>query len=173
MKRRHSGQTSRRAFLGTVALAAGGLNRLGRSINAAEAGSAAKRGEPTRELRFTQPFAGGVIHEECGPPVVGVQTGPDGKKQLKVEVAGSVPPGAKLELFAGDGQRIPVTIDNGVFRGTALLRDRITEIKARTTINGEPREIRTRAVWAKNSYRRFRCYIDDHSFFFRDICAKN
>mgnify|MGYP001061088815 CR=1 FL=1 len=62
---------------------------------------------------------------------------------------------------------------NGAFHGTALLKDRITEIKARATVNGEPREIRTRAVWAKNSYRRFRCYIDDHSFCFRDICREN
>jgi recombinational DNA repair protein (RecF pathway) len=45
--------------------------------------------------------------------------------------------------------------------------------KARTTIDGAPREIRTRPVWAKNSYRRFRTYIDDHSFFFRDILQKD
>ena len=128
-----------------------------------------KGGEATSNFCFTQPFDGGVIHEECAPPVLGTETAPDGKMLLKIQVAGSMPPGAKLEVFATNGQKIPVDVQNGAFRGTALLRDRITEIKARTTINGQPREIRTRVVWAKNSYRRFRTYIDDHSFFFRDI----
>ncbi len=91
----------------------------------------------------------------------------------KIQVTGSVPPGVKLEVFTADGQKIPVEVQNGVFRGTVLLRDRITEIKARTTIDGTPREIRTRPVWAKNSYKRFRTYIDDHSFFFRDILRKD
>jgi hypothetical protein len=168
MKTRHSGKTSRRAFLGTVALAAGGLESVCRAMS-----PAAKGGESTKGFCFTQPFDGGIIHEESGPPVLATQTGPGGKKMLKIEVTGSVPPGAKLEVFTADGQKIPVTVENGVFRGTALLENRITEIKARTTVNGEPREIHTRVVWAKNSRRRFRCYIDDHSFFLRDICAKN
>jgi len=173
MTSRHSGRTSRRAFLGTVALAAGAWEKVGHARNPADAGTTVKGGGSAGGFCFTQPFDGGIIHEQCGPPVLGTQTGPGAKKMLKIEVAGSVPPGAKLEVFTTDGQRIPVTIENGAFRGTALLRDRITEIKARTTINGATREIRTRAVWAKNSYRRFRCYIDDHSFFFRDILQKN
>ena len=120
-----------------------------------------------------QPFDGGIIHEECGPPVLGTETGPDGVKMLKIQVAGSLPPGAKPEVFTTNGQKIPVSIQNGAFRGTALLKNRVTEIKARTTIDGASREIRTRVVWAKNSHKRFRCYIDDHSFCFRDICRKN
>ncbi len=169
----YSGRTSRRAFMGTVALAAGAWERVCRAASPAEAETAATSGEPADGFRFTQPFDGGVIHEECGPPVLGTQTGPDGEKMLTIEVAGYVPRGAKLEVFTTDGQNIPVTIDSGAFRGTALLKDRITEIRARATINGAPREIRTRPVWAKNSYPRFRCYIDDHSFFFRDILQKN
>jgi hypothetical protein len=142
-------------------------------MNAADDGAAAQGGESTKGFCFTQPFDGGIIHEECGAPVLGTQTGPDGKTMLKIEVTGSVPPGSPLEVFTSDGQKIPVTIQNGAFRGTALLGQRITEIKARTTLDGAPREIRTRVVWAKNSHRRFRCYIDDHSFCFRDICQKN
>jgi len=143
-------------------------------MNTAEDGAAAKAGEPhEKDFCFTQPFDGGGVHEECGPPVLGTETGPDGKTMLKIQVTGSVPPRAKLEVFTADGQRIPVEVQNGAFRGTALLRDRITEIKARTTIDGTAREIRTRPVWAKNSYKRFRTYIDDHSFFFRDILRKD
>jgi len=173
VKTQHSGATSRRVFLGTAALAAAAFRNACRGVNAAEAEITAKGGESPRGFCFTQPFDGGILHEQCGPPVLGTQTGPDGRKMLKIEVAGSVPPGAKLEVFTADGQKIPVTVQNGAFRGTALLKDRITEIKARATIDGAPRETRTRAVWAKNSYPRFRCYIDDHSFFFREICQKN
>lgn len=143
-------------------------------MDTAKNGAGAQGGESaTKGFCFLQPFDGGILHEQCGPPVLGTQPGPDGKNGLKIEVTGSVPPGAPLEVFTTDGQKIPVTIENGVFRGTALLGQRITEIKARTTLNGVPREIRTRVVWVKNSQRRFRCYIDDHSFFFRDICQKN
>ena len=170
MEKQNPGQTSRRAFLGTVAVAAGALESV---VNAAEDGTSAKGGETAKDFCFSQPFDGGVIHEQCGPPVLGTETGSDGKKLLKIQVAGSVPPGAKLEVFTTDGQKIPVKIQNGAFRGTALLKDRITEIRARATIDGAAREIRSRAVWAKNSYKRFRTYIDDHSFFFRDILKKN
>ena len=173
MKKHDPGQTSRRAFLGTVALAAGGLGGASHAMNPAEDGTGAKTGELTSDFCFTQPFDGGIIHEECDLPVLGTETAPDGKKMLKIQVAGLVPPGAKLEVFTTDGQKIPVEIQNGAFHGTALLTDRITEIKARTTINGVPREIRTRVVWVRNSYKRFRSYIDDHSFFFRDILKKD
>jgi hypothetical protein len=169
----HSGRTSRRAFLGTVALSASVWERVCCAASPAEAETATEREEAANGFCFTQPFDGGVIHEECGPPVLGTQTGPDGEKLLKIQVAGAVPPGAKLEVFMTDGEDIPVTIDGGTFLGTAVLKDRITEIKARATINGESQEIRTRPVWAKNSYPRFRCYIDDHSFFFRDICQND
>ena len=172
MERRDSAQTSRRAFLGTVALAAGAWESVCHAMSPAEEGTTTKREKPEKGFRFLQPFDGGILHEQCGPPVLGTQTGPDGKKRLRIQVTGFVPPGAKLEVFTTDGQKIPVTIRDGAFRGTALLRERITEITARTTIDGAPREIRTRAVWAKNARRRFRCYIDDHSFFFRDIHKK-
>jgi hypothetical protein len=55
---------------------------------------------------------------------LGTETGPDGKKMLKIQVAGSVPPGAKLEVFTAEGRTIPVNTLNGAFHGTALLKDR-------------------------------------------------
>ena len=168
----HSDTTSRRAFLGTVALAAGAWKSVCHGFGAAQENTASKTGDLTDGFRFIEPFDGGVIHEQCGPPVLGTQTGPDGRTTLRIQVAGLVPPGATLDVFTTDGQKIPVTIDRGAFRGTAVLQDRITEIRARATIGGRPQEIRTRAVWARNSYPRFRCYIDDHSFFFRDIYQK-
>ncbi len=164
-------QTSRREFLGTVALAVGGWESMRHTACAAEGATASEAA--TDGFRFTQPFDGGVIHEECGLPVLGTQAGADGQKLLKIEVAGSVPHGTNVDVFTTDGQKIPVTIENGQFHGTAVLKDRITEIRARATIGGQTQEIRTRAVWATNSYRRFRCYIDDHSFFFRDILQKD
>ncbi|MDZ7617382.1 MAG: hypothetical protein U1E05_10275 [Patescibacteria group bacterium] len=166
-------KTSRRAFLETVALAAGAWEGVCRGVHAAEGDAATAAGTPVDGFHFTQPFDGGVIHQDCGPPVLGAQTGPDGQGMLKIEVAGVVPPGTKVRVVTTDGQTIPVQVDGGAFRGVGLLKDRITEIKAQATIGGQQREIRTRVVWAKNSYPRFRCYIDDHSFFFRDILQKD
>ncbi len=165
-------RTSRRGFLEKVALTAGAWTSACHAVCAAEAGAVVGDGASPGRFHFTQPFDGGVIHEQSGPPVLGTQSGPDGRTMLKIEVAGSVPPGAKLDVFTTDGQKIPVTIENGVFRGTALLKDRITEIKALATMGGARREICTRPVWARNSYPRFQCYIDDHSFFLRDIYQK-
>jgi hypothetical protein len=168
-------QTSRRTFLGRVALGATAVafENVCHAASPAGDGASAGAGAASKEFCFSQPFDGGVIHEESGPPVLGTETGPDGTNLLRIEVTGSVPPGAKLEVCTADGRKVPTRVRNGSFRGTVLLRDRITVIKARTMTDGEPREIRTRVVWAKNSYRRFRCYIDDHSFFFRDIVNKN
>ncbi len=124
---------------------------------------------PSKDFYFIEPFDGGIIHEQSGLPVLGTETGPDGKRMLKIEVSGVVPPGVKPELFTSEGRTIPVTVDNGMFRGVARLPDRVTEIRAQAMIGGKRRVIRTRPVWAKNSTPRFSCYIDDHSFFFRDI----
>lgn len=171
MENRNLQRTSRRTFLKAVSLGAAtaAYGSVGHAASAGGDEASASAAGSAREFCFVEPFDGGVIHEECGHPVLGTETGPDGKRVLKIQVTGSVPPGAKLEVFTGDGRKVPASVGDGVFRGIATLKDRITEIQARTTLNGEPREIRTRVVWAKNSHRRFRCYIDDHSFFFRDI----
>ena len=148
MKNRNLKRASRRTFLETVALGATAsvFGNVCHATSPAADGPPAKAAGSPNEFRFTEPFDGGVIHEECGPPVLGTETGPDGKKMLKIRVAGSVPPGAKLELFTADGREIPTSVQDGAFQAVALLKDRITEIKARTTINGAPREIRTRVV---------------------------
>ncbi|MDD4019647.1 MAG: twin-arginine translocation signal domain-containing protein [Kiritimatiellae bacterium] len=167
-------RTSRREFLGTLAVgAAAGVLESG-CRSACLSGWCADPIDPapSKDFCFTGPFDGGIIHEQCGTPVLGIETGSDGARMLKIEVSGVVPPGVKPELFTADGRAIPVTLQNGVFRGAALLRDRVTEIRARAVIGGKRRVIRTRPVWVKNSTPRFRCYIDDHSFSFRDIARQ-
>jgi len=169
-------RTSRRDFLGTTCfgLAAGVLAGGCCSANANSSACAKSCAQGASEnFRFTEPFDGGVIHEQSGFPVLGTEPGnPKGGHMLKVEVSGIAPDSAKLKLFTSDGRTIKVQQSNGTFKSVALLHDRFTEIRCRATIDGVRREILTRPVWAKNSFPRFRCYIDDHSFFFRDI-ARN
>lgn len=167
-------KTSRRVFIETMTLGvtASVLESGCRSSFPFSEDATAIDTTPSQDFHFTEPFDGGIIHEQSGAPILGTETGPDGKQMLKIEVSGVVPSGVKLDLFTTDGRKIPVTMANGTFRGVALLRDRITDIRARAMINGKRRIIRTRPVWVKNSYPRFRCYIDDHSFFFRDIAKQ-
>jgi hypothetical protein len=164
-------KTSRREFLGTLAVGAAASVLENGCRSACLSGWWTEPIEPSssKDFCFTAPFDGGIIHEQSGTPVLGFETGADGTRMLKVEVSGVVPSGVTPELCTTDGRTIPVTLQNGAFRGTALLRDRVTDIRARARIGGERRVIRTRPVWVKNSTPRFRCYIDDHSFFFRDI----
>lgn len=166
--------TSRRAFLETLAFGAtAGLVESGcRSSCPVGGGDAAIDPVPAKDFRFTAPFDGGLFHEQSGSPVLGIETGPRGTRTLKIEVSGVVPAGVRPELFTADGQAIPVTLQNGVFRGVARLCGRVTDIRARTVIGGQRRVIRTRPVWVRNSTPRFRCYIDDHSFCFRDIARQ-
>lgn len=171
MKRPTFDHPSRRAFLSQLAIGAGAtaLNNAGLTADSVRNGGNPKPVEPGNVFQFTQPFDGGIVHEESGPPVVGATTGPEGRRSLKIRVTGCVPPDAKLEVFAPDGQNVPASIEGNKFHAIIALTARVSEIKARATINGTRSEISTRVVWAKNSRRRFRCYIDDHSFFFRDI----
>ena len=169
-------KTSRREFLETAcfgltagALAGGCCSSRTNSIACAGPGAQGA----SKDFRFIEPFDGGVIHEKSGVPVLGTEQGGSGVGQmLKVEVSGFAPDSAKLKLFTSDGRKIKIAQSNGTFKGVALLHDRVTEIRCHAIIDGVRREIRTRPVWAKNSFPRFRCYIDDHSFFFRDI-ARN
>jgi len=169
-------KTSRREFLETACcgLAVGAFAG-GCCSSRASAPACAEAGVPgaSEDFHFIEPFDGGIIHEQSGFPVLGtVPNNTGGGHMLKVKVSGVAPDSAKLKLFTADGRNIQVRQGNNTFQGVALLRDRVTEIRCRATINGVRREIRTRPVWAQNSFPRFRCYIDDHSFFFRDI-ARN
>lgn len=124
------------------------------------------------DFYFVTPFDGGIYHEKSGTPVQGVINDINNNKLVKMEVTGVVPKGILPIIDTGDGITYPVEIKDGTFTTTVLLKNRVTEITARAVINGKMRSIRTRPVLVHNSFLRFRCYIDDHSFFFREITQK-
>ncbi|OGV69406.1 MAG: hypothetical protein A2283_11235 [Lentisphaerae bacterium RIFOXYA12_FULL_48_11] len=124
-------------------------------------------------FRFDYPFDGGILQEGYGYPVLGSETGTDGIKRLKVHIVVRASDVSNLEVVMPDGQVVPTSVVSGQHMGTVLLKDRITPIRARGKRNGKQVETGCRVVWAKKVYKRYRCYIDDHSFFFRDILQKN
>jgi hypothetical protein len=123
-------------------------------------------------FRFEYPFDGGVLQEGTGYPILGTETGADGVKRLRIHVV--VRPGdvGNLQVFDPEGTVIPMEYISGALMGTALLKDRLSVLKARGTRNGKPVEFTCRVLWAKNAYKRYQCYIDDHSFCFRDILQR-
>lgn len=120
-------------------------------------------------FRFEYPFDGGVLQEDYGYPVLGCETGTDGVKRLRVHVVLRASGVSNLKVVMPDGQLIPTTVVSGLHMGEVPIKDRITPVTARGSRNGQEVEIVCRIVWAKNTYKRYRCYIDDHSFFFRDV----
>ncbi|MDO5566679.1 MAG: hypothetical protein Q4G59_08480, partial [Planctomycetia bacterium] len=177
--------TSRRRFLQSSALAAAALSAP--ALNAAEKAAAApvSQDEDPRmryfdayyykepsSFRFEQPFDGGILQEGTGYPILGTETGPDGVKRLKVHMVVKCSAVSNFQLLGPDGKAIPGDFLHGSFMTTVLVKDRITVFKARGMRKGKPVEISCRVIWAKNAYKRYRCYIDDHSFCFRDILQK-
>jgi len=123
-------------------------------------------------FRFEYPFDGGVLQEGTGYPILGTETGGDGVKRLRIHVVVRAGDVGNLQVFDPEGTVIPMELISGALMGTALLKDRLSILKARGTKNGKPVEFTCRVLWAKNAYKRYRCYIDDHSFCFRDILQK-
>ena len=194
--------SSRRVFLQTSVITAGTLAAGALSVSAASKNAADQKGskssqspveesksdsmddpreryydafyfkEKSDAFRFDQPFDGGILQEGTGYPILGTETAPDGSKLLKVHVVVKCAGIGNFKLTMPDGKIIPVDYVSGSYMGTVLLKNRITVLKASGTKNGKPVEITCRAIWAKNAYKRYRCYIDDHSFCFRDILQK-
>lgn len=125
--------------------------------------------EKPDQFRFDYPFDGGILQEGTGYPVLGTETGSDGIKRLKIHVAVKCANVGNFQLLDPEGKPVPVNYYSGAYLGTVLLKDRISVLKARGVRKGKPIEITCRIPWAKNSFKRYRCYIDDHSFCFRDI----
>ncbi|MDD3588081.1 MAG: hypothetical protein PHQ75_12940, partial [Thermoguttaceae bacterium] len=124
------------------------------------------------DFHFTTPYDGGIIHVRHGDPVLGTEIGKDGKPRLRIRVAGIAPEGSLVEIFCPCGQKFPAKRNGKEFFAEVLLSDRISEIKAVCRMNGHEQTIRTRPVWAKNSFKRYKFQIDDNICFLYDLYQK-
>ena len=116
------------------------------------------RGVDHKTFRIEEPVHGAVLHRRLGRVV---------PKGLEIGVSGVAPPGAQVLV-----QGRPATRDGDKFCGTAVLKDRETEIV--TELQGEPKQQdAVRVVFDRNSFPRYRFSLDDNSFFLRDIFQKN
>lgn len=121
---------------------------------------------------FNEPFDGGILHERHGDPVLGICRGSDGKDRLKIRVSGIAPEGSEVRITGPDGKTILSQRKGTEFFSEILLDDQFSEIRGTCQIAGKEETIRTRPVWAKKSFKRFKFQIDDNSFFLRDIYQK-
>jgi hypothetical protein len=119
------------------------------------------------------PFDGGILHERCGPPVLGVGKDPDGRKFLRIRVSGKAPAECPVSIECPCGTVITAERKGNAFSAEVKLKEKISTIKASAVIGGNKETVSTRALWVANTYKRFRFQIDDNSFFLRDIHQKN
>ncbi len=61
---------------------------------------------------------------------------------------------------------------SGALMGPALLKDRLSILKAAWHKERQAGRIYLSRFVGEERYKRYRCYIDDHSFCFRDILQK-
>ncbi len=132
-------------------------------------------GAASEALRFETPFDGAVIHARSGFPLLNTTT-VKGVPGLTVAVTGVVPAGTtQVELIntKRPGERIPVKIEGTRFSAQAVITDVLTTFEARIPSDTRGvKPVRSRIIWLKDSYRRWRFFVDDCSFFMRDIYQK-
>ena len=138
---------SRRGFLHTSACAALGAMAARPALAAAAGG-----------LQILEPMDGAVMHARLGREVPG---------GLEIEISGRAPQGGEVLV-----QGRPASRDGETFRGTAVLRERETEVAATAGSGSDRQEAKIRLVWDRHSQKRYRFVIDDNSFFLRDITQK-
>ena len=134
-------------------------------------------GEDDTEIRFDQPFDGAVVHERSGSPILAVVSN-SGAQKLKIQIAGTMPNSSgQVELIDTKypQQKIPVRQEGVRFFAESLLENVKTEFVANLADSrgGRRKSVRTRVIWLKDSYPRYRFQVDDNSFFTRDIHQKN
>lgn len=110
-------------------------------------------------LQILEPMDGAVMHARLGRAVPG---------GLEVDVLGRAPRGATV-LVQGRAARRD---GEQTFHGTAVLRERETEVVVTAQSGDERQQARIRLVWDRHSRKRYRFVIDDNSFFLRDITQK-
>ncbi len=138
---------SRRSFLHTSACAALGAMAVRPALALA-----------ADSLQILEPMDGAVMHARLGREVPG---------GLEIEISGRAPQGAEVLV-----QGRPANRDGETFRGTAVLRERETEVVATAGSGSDRQEAKVRLVWDRHSQKRYRFVIDDNSFFLRDITQK-
>lgn len=153
----------RRAFLGGMA---GGLaiSWLGRSE--------ALGSEAEKPLSLEHPFDGGVLHERCGAPVLGVGRTADGHKSLRIRVSGTSPEDGPVTIECPCGKKLTAERNGKAFFAEVALTEKVSTIKASAVVAGRTETATARVLWVKNISKRFRFQIDDNSFFLRDIHQK-
>jgi len=135
---------SRRSFLHTSACAA--LGAMAARPALADLAS---------DVQILEPMDGAVMHARLGREVPG---------GLEIELSGRAPRDAAVLV-----QGRPAGRDGEAFRGTAVLRERETEVVVTAHSGSDGREAKIRLVWDRHSQKRYRFVIDDNSFFLRDI----
>lgn len=112
--------------------------------------------QPAGALQILEPIDGAVLHARLGRTVPG---------GLEVDVRGLAPQDATVAVQGRPARRD----GDGAFHGTAVLRERETEVVVTAGTGDARQEARLRLVWDRHSRKRYRFVIDDNSFFLRDI----
>ena len=110
--------------------------------------------ESSSSIRITAPFHGAILNHRHGKKV------DDG---LKITVKGQA--AGEEAIVVNDA---PAKRSGNAFEAEIVLRDEETDIVAKFVGH----EARSRVVWDRYSYPRYRFTIDDNSFFLRDIAQK-
>ncbi len=132
-----------------------------------------------KRIHLESPFDGAVIHQRSGFPLKEVLYKNQKAEKLKIEIRGTVDAENGFQIKITDSKEpsktIPVKISGRTFLADVLLTDRLTNLIV-TLLDSTGRILestRSRVIWLKNSYRRFRCFIDDNIYCLRDIQSKN
>ena len=141
--------TTRRSFLQTAAACGAGVVLTGaKQVSAMNFSS----------VRIEEPFHGAVLNRRHGKDV---QPG------LKIRVSGQASLRDRVTVNGAPAKR-----SGTGFTSEVILRQRQTEIVAKSQGSFGQHEHRVRVVWDRRSFPRYRFSIDDNSFFLRDIAQK-
>ncbi|MCK5801764.1 MAG: hypothetical protein KAI66_02980, partial [Lentisphaeria bacterium] len=109
-------------------------------------------------LHIDSPFHGAVLNH---------RTGRQDADSLTIEVTGTAPLGAPVEVNGVAATRI-----GDRFRASVRISQRETDVTARcATVTGETNHT-IRVLWDRHSEKRYRFSIDDNIFFLRDLAQK-
>src|ERR1043165_5738329 len=114
---------------------------------------------PASPLKITEPFHGAILDHRHGK---------QSADSLTVRVSGQVNADGPVTVNGMPARRQATSFD-----ATVILREPETDLIAVVGEGAGRSEDRARVVWDRHSVPRYRFAIDDTSFVFRDIAAKN